>query len=416
MLNRYAFVLSFLAAGAALAADGPVTFTKDVLPIFQENCQQCHRKGGHNISGMVAPMALTTYAEVRPWAKSIAKNVEARKMPPWFASEEFHGVFANERTLTQDEVDTIVAWVETGAKRGNPADAPAPREFKNDGGWMAGTPDLVVKMPEPFFVPDELDDQYVNFTTEPVSEVDLPKDRWLRSIEWRGDSDVVHHIVGSATVIGEDGKPERLELGSIAPGEEASIYPPGYGKILPKGARINFSMHYHKEAGPGTGKWDQSMVGFRFWDEEKDPPVTHPVMRNGISNFTFEIPPGHPNWEVGAARVFENDTTILALHPHMHLRGKNCEYIAVYPDGTRESLLKVPEFDFNWQLDYTFEGTKKVPAGTRIEYTAFFDNSVENPYNPDPAIPMGWGGPTTMEMMIGYISYTDTNPVEPGDD
>lgn len=395
---------------AAALAEG-VTFTRDVLPILQENCQSCHRHGGDNISGMVAPMSLMTYAETRPWAKAIARAVETGKMPPWFAPEEFSGVFHNERRLTDDEVETIVAWVATGARRGNPADAPPALVFEEDGGWFTGTPELIVKMPEPYWVADELEDQYVNFVTDPLPEEDLPDDRWLRAIEWRGDSEAVHHIVGSYSVMQEDGEwSERHELGSIAPGEEGTLYPEGYGKLLKKGARIHFNMHYHKEPGIGTGLWDQSMVGFRFWDAETDPPVVFPVERNGITNFTFEIPPGHANWEVGAARIFDTDTTILALHPHMHLRGKDAKYVAYYPDGTQEVLLEVPEFDFNWQLDYSYAEPKRVPAGTRVEFTVHYDNSVNNPYNPDPTIPMIWGGPTTMEMMIGYISYCETNP------
>jgi hypothetical protein len=134
------------------------------------------------------------------------------------------------------------------------------------------------------------------------------------------------------------------------------------------------------------------------------------VQRTGISHLGFEIPPNHPDWEVGAAMTFSEDPTILSLHPHMHLRGKDGRYIAFYPDGRSEELLSVPAFDFNWQLDYTFAKPKEVPAGTRVEFTAHYDNSPSNLYNPDPSIPMGWGGPTTMEMMIGYISFCNTKP------
>lgn len=411
--TRAVILLAVVGAPAAADEARQVTFYKDVLPILQENCQQCHRHGGDNIAGMVAPMSLISYEEVRPWAKAIARNVSSGKMPPWFASEHSDGVFANERKLTDAEKAIILQWVNLGAPRGRESDAPPPLHFEDTDGWLTGKPDVIVKMPEPYFVADEVEDIYVNFVTEPLGEDVLPEDLWLKAIEWRGGSDVVHHIVGSYSVGESDvGAAERSGLGSIAPGEEGTLFPPGFGKLLKKGAKIHFNMHYHKEPGPGTGKWDQSMVGFQFWDPKQDPPVRYPVERNGISNHSFEIPPGHPNWEVGAGRVFTQDTLILSLHPHMHLRGKDARYLAYYPDGTTELLLHVPSWDFNWQLDYVFKDPKKVPAGTRVEFVVHYDNSTENIYNPDPTIPMGWGGPTTSEMMIGYITYTNAKPID----
>ncbi|MFP6584352.1 MAG: c-type cytochrome [Candidatus Hydrogenedentota bacterium] len=395
-----------------------ITFSKDVMPIIQENCVRCHRSGGDNISGMVAPMSLMTYQEVRPWAKSIAKAVATKKMPPWFATEASHGVFSNERGLTPEEIETIVSWVQSGVVRGNPSDMPEPVTFESDGGWLTGVPDLIVRMPEAYFVEDDVEDLYQSFTTAPISRDLIPKNTWLKAIEWRGDSEVVHHIVGSAAVEGEmneNGLPKRYSLGSIAPGEEGTLFPEGHGIMLPVDSKIHFNMHYHKEAGPGTGRMDQSMVGFQFWDEEKDPEIIHPVSRNGISHRWFEIPPGVPSWEVGASKTFTVDTNIMSLHPHMHLRGKDAKYIAYYPDGTQETLVTVPNFDFNWQLDYFYAEPKQVPAGTRVEFTVHYDNSADNEYNPDHTIPMSWGGPTTSEMMIGYISYTNTEPVSTKD-
>ena len=409
--------LGLALAGAAVsvqaepASERP-TFYKDVLPIFQENCQACHRPGGNNVAGMVAPFSLMTYNEARPWAKAIAKAVETKIMPPWYTTDEFHGVFSNERVLTEDEIATVVRWANTGAPRGNDQEAPAPVSFQGVDGWMTGKPDLIVRMPQPYFVEDSVNDEYASFTTTPIPLSELPADRWIKAIEWRGDSNVVHHIVGSASVETPEGEVQRFELGSIAPGEEGTVFPAGYGKLMKAGSRIHFSMHYHKEPGPGTGKWDQSMVGFQFWDEKNDPKVVNYVHRNGISARYFEIPPGHPNWEVSAARTFDTETEILSLHPHMHLRGKDAKYIAIYPDGRRETLLWVPNFDFNWQLDYFYKEPKVVPAGTRIEYIAHYDNSADNIHNPDPTIPMVWGGPTTMEMMIGYISYSNQTAEE----
>ena len=406
-----------MAAGLAIAtatvAGGEVpervTFTKDVLPIFQANCVICHRPGGQNIAGMVAPMSLTNFREARPWAKSIQKAVASKIMPPWYASEEFHGVFKNERGLTEDEIATVEKWVAQGAKQGRPEDAPKPLEFEDTGGWIIGKPDLVVTIPEPYFVKDDVVDEYVYFTAEIPADA-LPEDRWLRAVEWRPDSDVVHHIVGSEIWTGPDGEMERQGLGSIAPGEEPHIFEPGYGKRLHAGSKIYFSMHYHKEPGEGTGKWDQSMVGFRFWDDEKDPPIKHNMIWTGIVNSSFEIPPTADSWEVGAARTFDVDTKLVSLHPHMHLRGKDATYTAIYPDGRREKLLYVPTWDFDWQLDYTFNEPLMLPAGTRVEFHATYDNSDKNAFNPDPSIPVRWGGPTTDEMMIGFIHYCDAEP------
>jgi mono/diheme cytochrome c family protein len=410
-LSLPAIACSLLAAQTF--ADDPaareVTFTRDVLPIVQQNCVICHRPGGQNIAGMVAPFSLTTYEEARPWAKSIEEAVSSKTMPPWYASDHTKGVFKNERGLTDEQIATLVAWVRTGAKRGNPSDAPAPVHFEDTGGWIIGKPDLEVKIPEPYLVKDDVEDEYKTFTVE-IPADQLPEDRWLRALEWKPGAECVHHIVGFELYKDENGKQGRQGLGSVAPGEEPPIFPAGYGKRLHKGARIAFQMHYHKEPGPGTQQIDRSSVGFRFWDEEKDPPVQHAMIWAGIVNFRFALAPNNPNIELKADRTFDVDTTVLSLHPHMHLRGKSAEYIAYYPDGSQEVLLTVPNWNFDWQLDYTFREPKRVPAGTRIEYTAVFDNSSENPANPDPNRTVTWGEATTDEMMIGFIHYTDSAP------
>ena len=399
------------AATAPAAADNPapaaVTFTRDVLPILQQKCQTCHRPGGDNYTGMVAPMSLMTYDEARPWAKSIAKNVQSRAMPPWFAAPEFHGVFANERTLDQTEIDTIVRWVEDGAPAGVPADAPPARSFKDHQGWRIGEPDLVLTAPR-YFVPDDADTHYADHRVTLTPDI-LPESRFIQAIEWRGGSDVVHHIVGFAFLPGTaDDYGRGYGLGSIAPGEEPMHFPEGYAKLLVTGSTVVFSTHYSKEKGPGTGKWDESMVAFKFYP--KDATVTHFVDHNAIGNSAFELPPGAPSWHVGAARTFTEPTTILGLHPHMHLRGKSATYTAYYPDGTTEVLLHVPDFDFSWQTDYSFRQPKLIPAGTRLEYEAWFDNSSANADNPNPKVAVAQGRETWDEMMLGYVTYSKTAP------
>jgi hypothetical protein len=393
-------------AAADASSTARVTFHRDVQPILQAHCQSCHRPGGDNYTGMVAPMSLLTYNEVRPWAKSIAKNVESRAMPPWFAAPEFHGVFVNERTLDPTEIDTVMRWVAAGAPEGSPDEAPPPREF-DDHGWRIGQPDLIVKAPR-YFVPDDADTHYIDHRVTLTPDI-LPESRFVQAIEWRGGASVVHHIVGYAYMPGtENNRLMGYGLGSIAPGEEPMHFPEGYAKLLVTGSTVVFSMHYSKEKGAGTGEWDESEVAFKFYP--KHATVKHFVDHNAIGSSSFELPPGAPAWRVGAARTFTEETSILALHPHMHLRGKSATYTAYYPDGTTEVLLHVPQFDFNWQTDYSFREPKTIPAGTRLEYEAWFDNSPANPDNPDPKRAVPQGRETWDEMMLGYITYARTAP------
>jgi mono/diheme cytochrome c family protein len=402
-----AFVVGAMPAMAEVPAKP--TFTKDILPIFQENCQTCHRPAGTNLSGMIAPMSLISYQEVRPWAKAISKAVEGKNMPPWHADEKTHDVFANERTLTADEIATIVKWVEMRAPRGNPADAPAPIEF-SESGWNFGDPDLVVDFPEPFFVPDDIQDLYKNITTELTSEM-LPSDRWIRSIEFKPGSEVVHHIIGHANAPENSGNRSRGMLGGNAPGADQSEFPEGFGIQLHKGSHITFAMHYHKESGAGTGMYDSSQIGFQFHDEGAE--VTHPIEISTISHGAFTIPPHHEKWKVGSSRTFPEDTLLLNMLPHMHLRGTAATYTAFYPDGSVEELLNVPAYDFNWQTGYDYEIMKEIPAGTRIEMEFWFDNSenqaAKGGFNPARAI--SFGGPTTDEMDLAWITIAPKKEV-----
>ena len=378
---------------AALAGESP-TFYKDVLPIVQENCQSCHRSEGINMGGMVAPMAFVDYAGTRPWAKSIARVVADRVMPPWHATAEFNGVFRNERTLTEDEIATLVEWVRTGAAEGDQADAPEPIVWAN-AEWRLGEPDLIVSLPEPFWVADEVEDQYQNIPVTITNEM-LPVPRYIRASEARGGSKVVHHIVARP-------------IGGMAPGGGHQEFIEGYGTLLEPGTVVNFNMHYHKEPGEGTGTWDQSRVALWFHTT----PVYHPVRSTAIGNWTFEVPPGEADWRVGASMILDEDTTLLSMTPHMHLRGSAGKYTAFYPDGTVEVLLDVPAYDFNWQTAYTYAEPKLLPAGTRLQYEAHFDNSDTNLANPDSSQAVRYGGPTTSEMMLGFMRIAPTKPILP---
>lgn len=390
---------ALFAVGAAWA-DAPTetarpAFYKDVLPILQENCQSCHRANGNNMGGMVAPMSLTTYEEVRPWAKAIAKQVSTKTMPPWHASPVHQGEFMNERTLEENEIDTIVRWVKTGAVPGNPAEGPEPLEFDSAGGWPYGEPDLIVQMPETYTVGDDVEDLYINFNTT-ISEEHLPGPRWIKAHQVRAGSHVVHHVISS--------------LGSLVPGGGPRVYREGYGRLVKANQDVEFQMHYHKEPGPGTATNDRTEVWLKFYPEGYEP--EYKFYGDPLGNFRFNIPAGDPNYSAKSDFTFETEARLVSFMPHMHLRGKAVKIMAYYPDGTEKLLLDVPKYDFNWQTTYEYKDYPYVPQGTRIEMTAWWDNSENNPYNPDPAKDVRWGRPTTAEMMFGWMRYTDAVPQE----
>lgn len=402
-------IVAAAAAWTCASAEVPdkPTFTKDVLPILQENCQECHRPYTRGTGGMVAPMSLMTYEEVRPWSKAIARAVSEGVMPPWFASDEYHDVFETEPKITPEQRETIVRWVRTGAQRGNPNDAPEPRAWP-ESEWWNGAPDLVVSLPEPVWVGDEVEDWQPDFYV-PLSEEQLPEDRWLKGLEAQGGCEVVHHIVVfKANAAKPDSEASRrgfrdVNIGGLAPGAKNELIRDGYGIPLEKGTTLRINMHYHKEPGPGTGQWDESRVGLYFWENDQN---LKEIVIEPIGNFDFEIPPGSDQWRVGMARVFDRPFTIHSYLPHMHFRGASATYTAYLPDGRVEELLDVPRYDYNWQLNYRYHDLRTFPAGTRVEVQMYFDNSPDNVANPDPSEAVRFGLPTTDEMALGWMTYT----------
>jgi len=395
MGKRIALVLcaAAMSTPGALAAPeegSKPTYTKDVLPILQKNCEICHRPGGQNLGGMVAPMAFTTYEETRPWAKAMAKAVAGKTMPPWHAAPQHAGQFDGERGLTDAEIATIVRWVETGAARGNPTDAPKALEWPIVDGWTIGEPDLVISMPEPYFVPDDVLDETKYFPMK-LTEEQLPEDRWIKAVEFRPDSEVVHHMIASP-------------FGGLAPGNMPIVYQDGYSAKVKKGEQVMWNMHYHKEPGPGTGRWDQSSVAVKFYPKDYQP--KHVLQLIPLGPMVFKIPAGDPNYAGTAEHTFAKDTLINSMMPHMHYRGKSVHYELFYPDGKQEVLLDVPRFDFNWQTTYRFKEPKLVPAGTKVKITGWWDNSADNKWNPDPTADVTWGEATHEEMLFGWLSYT----------
>ncbi|MEM6703074.1 MAG: cytochrome c [Acidobacteriota bacterium] len=386
-----------IALGPAEAARGDAgepTFHANVERIFQAHCQSCHREGGANYGGMVAPMPLLTYDQVRPWARSIVRQVEARAMPPWHASDAQDGHFANERGLSEEEIATIARWVELGARRGDPASAPSPVDWPDLGGWTIGEPDLVIEMPERTLVADDVEDDYRYFRHTLTPE-QLPKDRWIKAFEFRPGSSAVHHIILNP-------------IGGIAPGTGATVYREGIGRRLAAGARLTWEMHYHKEPGEGTAVWDRSRVALKFYDEGEEVPF--PIRDAEMGNYRFEIPAGASHYSVQSKHRFREDAKILSFAPHMHLRGKAVSYEARLPTGESRMLLEVPQYDFNWQTTYRYREPLEVPAGTQLIVTTTWDNSSANPNNPDPTVAVRYGEPTTDEMSFGFVEYVGAEP------
>ncbi|HUP51868.1 MAG TPA: hypothetical protein VM198_05295 [Longimicrobiales bacterium] len=383
------------APSTTMASAGTPTFYADVLPVLQESCQVCHTPQGLDLGGMIAPVSFTTYEETRRYAPRIASAVESGYMPPWHAAEQHRGDFSNERVLAPEDAQTLIAWARGGALPGDPSEAPPAKRFaSSETGWSIGTPDLVIQLPEPYLVHDSVEDQYVNFEVTLTSE-QLPEDRWVKAVEFRAGSSAVHHIIANP-------------LGGIAPGVEPTVHPDGYATVLRKGTTVTFNMHYHKEPGPGTAVWDRSSAAIIFY--EPGEVIEHVVEGDPLGMFQFKIPPHDPSYSFDTSYTFEKDAKIVWLTPHMHLRGKSALYEITRPGEETETLLHVPQYDFNWQHTYHFAEPVLVPAGTRLDLTLSWDNSASNPHNPNPDREVGYGEPTTDEMGFGFMNYIEVEP------
>ncbi|MBX9599615.1 MAG: cytochrome c [Bryobacteraceae bacterium] len=420
-------VRSILLAGASamavFAADASknVTFHKDVQPILQKHCQECHRPGE------IGPMPLLNYKQARPWAKSMKQQVLAKKMPPWPIDRSV-GKFANDRSLTNAEVETLVAWVDGGAKEGNPKDAPKPLEWIS--GWNIGKPDMEVEMPVQIDVPADGKIEY----TYIVVPTNFTEDKWVQAVEVRpGNRSVVHHAVffirppgqkwlaeakpGEAFVPTVKNDGQRFLNTNGGGNDILTIYTPGMvpdhwadgrAKFVPAGSDLVFQMHYTAN---GKAAKDRTKLGVIF----AKAPVTERVMTLGALNNAFTIPPGDPNYKVEASAPITNEATMISLWPHMHLRGKNFEYDLVNLDGTSTKLFKMDQWDLNWQLNYILAEPIKLKPGMRIHIRGAFDNSPNNPHNPDPKATVRWGEQSWEEMFIGFFdiavdtSFKDRN-------
>jgi peroxiredoxin len=390
-----------------LDQSGEITYSKHIALIFQRRCQLCHRPN------QVAPFSLTSYAEAAAWADTIQEVVSNNRMPPWHANPA-HGKFANDPRLTDEEKRLINAWVKGGVPEGNPADLPAPARFPE--GWTISRPDLVVSICRPFSVPAEgiLDYQY--FEVDPG----LAEDKWVQEAEIRpGNRAVVHHCTVFLKPPGGEAAVMVGELGSVCLAATAQGTPPlilkeGLAKRIPAGWHFVFVIHYTTN---GTEQFDQTSIGLVFGDPKK---VKKEVATNIVLDTDLNIPPHEADYRVEHTTSCNKDVLLLALFPHMHLRGKSFRYEAEYPNGIREILLDVPHYDVNWEHRYELAEPKLLPAGTILHVVAHYDNSENNPFNPDPNATVHTGSQITDEMFNGYmeVALVDqdlTRPATVGD-
>jgi hypothetical protein len=413
--------------------DSEVTYSKQIARIFQNRCVECHRPG------QIGPFALETYEDAVGWAEMIEEVVRDGRMPPWHP-EAGIGHFRNDLSLAAEEKELIYKWVAAGAPQGDPKDLPEPKKFAS-GKWMIpGGPDAVFYMTEePVDVPAEGTVEYRYYVVDPG----FKEDKWVKVAEALPDNrGVVHHIIvflkppggglfgrggrgeGNAqsnnnqeeNLRAAEGNPEGGQQGErrsgrgnadgqaafgmlcgFAPGTRPYVLPDGMAKLIPAGWQLVFQMHYTPNGSPQK---DRSSVGIKFCDPSE---VKYRVATANAANAFFEIPPGDANYKVESELTYGGDALLISLFPHMHLRGKAFRYDLIHPDGRKETIMNMPRYDFNWQTSYVFDEPIKLEKGVTMHCTAHFDNSADNPYNPDPESPVRWGDQTWEEMMIGWF-------------
>lgn len=440
-------------AGTAQRVPAPTsvpTFTKDIAPILYESCAQCHRPGD------IAPMSLLTYEDARPWSRAIKQKVMAREMPPWYADARY-GTFRNDRSLTAQQVNTIVAWVDAGSPKGDDANLPSVPKFAS--GWSNGEPDYIIEMPVEFNLPAEGQIDYQYF----YQPVPFDHDVFAEALEMRpSNPGVVHHMsthivdlpegtkIINGKAIGSNGKelgPNEIrkagtsvfdpgassKLISFVPGRGFERHRPGAAKRIPAGKYIQWNIHYQASGRP---EQDRSRLG--LWVNKE--PVTHEVysriigqalptdpvqepryiaegrevpieVKQADGNQTKRakmpnIPPYADNWAITSITPITETVTLYAISPHMHLRGKDMKIVIVYPDGRQETVLSVPKYDFNWQLQYELETPLKIPAGSKMMALGHYDNSLKNRWNPAPEKEVFWSEQSWDEMYEGWVEFS----------
>ena len=418
-LGCAAMLLLLLGGTPALAqtadAGGEVTFTKDVLPILQRGCQGCHRPGA------IAPMSLISYEDVRPWARSIKRNVEAREMPPWYVDRRI-GIqdFKDDPSLSDEEIATIAAWVDAGSPRGNPADAPPPLEFLDPNEWRIGEPDLVVSMPEPYLLPAEGPDVFPNILADPG----LTVDRYIQAVEVKPDAnslEVLHHAITTMTEYDEDLAKGNF-LNEYAVGKNGDIFDDNTGRLIKAGTQIRFGLHLHPY---GEEIPVMVHVGMKLYPEGYVPKYQLVSQHMGDDDDLL-IPAGQRNVRTDGYTMLTRPAVVTAFQPHLHTRGQAQCIEAIIPQTDEEgnvllqapghspaplmrqvTLNCVPQWRFNWHLVYNYaeDAAPVLPPGTVIHISTWHDNSETLRVNPDPRNNVVYGQRTIDEMSFAWVSY-----------
>src|SRR6056300_1696760 len=399
-------VISFVTVAAK--AD-EIDYARDVAPILIEQCQMCHRENG------IAPWAMSNYQVVQAFAPAIKEAIVSRRMPPGQINPKYRDTIINHRTLSDDEMKTLVDWVDAGAPVEGVID-PLTQTVYPDSEWVHGEPDMIVEVPAQEIPagPSAIPYRYVGV------DLGLTEDRWLRGSEFLpSEPTVMHHMLNSVSVPGErnmnllgtqGGEQQNMDYASISayvPGGDPDYYDENTGGLLRAGSQVNLQLHYTPD---GTARTGKARIGLYFHDEGVVPEERMAGDCACIfpNNWT-PIPPYDPNFVQTAEITLKNDINLHTFLPHMHFRGKSMRAKAIYADGTEEELIDIPKYDYAWQLSYTWKEPKFIPAGTRLFVEGAFDNSVDNPMNPDPAREVPWGLMSEDEMFFGAFTWKNVD-------
>jgi Redoxin len=381
-------LIAFQSAATTPTSTTPPTFAEHVATIFQKHCQDCHH------AGTEAPFPLVSYRDALVHAEMIAEVIDDRRMPPWFASAR-HGTFSNQRGLSADERETVLDWVRSGSPKGDLTKQPAPRTFST-GRWRIGTPDLVTTTPLAQSIPAT---GYVDYRHVVFPYV-FARDTWVQAIEILPDNPrIVHHANLGYLTLGAQVREENFLTGRV-PGGDPMVLDEGTAVLIPKGSIIGLQIHLTTTGKPESTRIS---VGLKY----PRGPVHKRLYHQQVHTNRFQIPPFAPFHPVTASRKLDFDATGIGVFSHMHVRGKDMTFLARLPDGAVDTLLLIPNYNFDWQQSYRWPmGSKKFPKGTTLEVLAHFDNSAFNPFNPDPKVAVGVGSQTFNEMVYGFYFYT----------